>query len=97
MYNLEQRCSAHTIQVSRMHHETYCDTYSQDSPMVAGEKKRLLEEAGSEFGSDIGAPKIICNVSECAYNKSFHCKAGGVEIDTPHDSIICNCRTFRPK
>ncbi len=97
MYNMEHYCSAHTIRVSRTHRETYCDTYTQDSPMVSAEKDRLLAEMSTEFGSDIGAPKIVCTVSECSYNKSFHCKAGRVNIDNPHDSVICNCITYRPK
>jgi len=97
IYNMEQRCSAHTIRVSRTHRETYCDTYSKDSPMVMAEKERLLDGADTEFGTDIGTPKIICTVSECAYNKAFHCKAGLVDIDNPHDSVVCNCLTYRPK
>jgi hypothetical protein len=94
---MEQSCSAHTIRVSRTQSETYCDTYTQDSPMVAAEKQHLLRGLTAEFGADIGAPKIICTVSECAYNKAFHCKAGSVNIDEAHDAVLCNCLTYRPK
>jgi hypothetical protein len=97
IYNMERACSADTIKMSRTHRETYCDTFTKDSPIAAAEKDRLLAEAGSELGAGDDAPRIICTVSECAYNKSFHCKAGGVEIDDPHDSVICNCITYRPK
>ncbi len=97
IYNTAYACGANTIKVSRTHRETFCDTFTQDNPMVTAERKRVLAEAGAEISAAQSAPKIICTVSECAYNKSFHCKAGGIEIDDPHDSVICNCRTYRPK
>ncbi len=97
VYNLQQSCSAHAIRVSRTHSDTFCDTFTKDSPMVSAEKDRQMDGLNTEFGSDIGAPKILCTVSECAYNKSFHCKAGRVSIDDPHDSVICSCITYRPK
>jgi hypothetical protein len=97
VYNMGRACSAHTIRVSRTPSETFCDTYSKDSPMVTAEKQRLLDGMRVEFSADIGAPKILCTVSECAHNKAFHCRAGRVDIDDAHDATVCNCLTYRPK
>jgi len=95
MYNVDAKCGAKAIQVSSMEQETYCDTYTKEDSLISGIAE-WRDADDTEFG-DFGAPKIVCNVSECAYNKSFHCRARGIEIDDPHDSTICNCRTYRPK
>ena len=97
IYNMTYTCSADAIKVSRTHQETYCDTYTKNSPIAAAQKERLLAEAGSELSTGDNTPRIICIVSDCAYNKSFNCKAGIVEIDDPRDSVICNCISYRPK
>lgn len=104
MNNLNGQCCANTIQVSNTRQETFCDTYTKDNSFVAVQQDHLHSGsythgvADTEFGSEIvDSPNIKCNVSECSYNKSFKCKADGVEIDNPHDTMVCNCKTYRPK
>ena len=103
MYNTSGRCGANMIQVNDRRQEAFCDTYVQDGTFVAEEKDLTRDafidaigytEMGAEFGD---TPRISCMVSGCAYNQSFHCRADGVEIGPPHDSMICNCNTYRPK
>lgn len=96
MYNVDAQCSANTIRVSISGQETFCDTYTREDAFVAAEIIDLIS-ADTEFGGDIGSPRIACNVTQCAYNQSFHCRAHGVHISSPHDGMICNCRTYRPK
>ncbi len=96
MYNVDTQCSANTIRVSITGQETFCDTYTREDAFVAAEIVDLIS-ADAEFGDDIGSPRIACNVIQCAYNQSFHCKAHGVHISSPHDAMICSCRTYRPK
>lgn len=95
VYNADFRCGANMILVSAASQETYCDTYTKENTFVAAS----VAPADTEFGSEPGGhtPRISCNVTQCTYNKSFHCHAGNVEIDDPHDSVICNCLTYRPK
>ncbi len=103
MHNLRDRCSAKAIQVSNTRQETFCDTYTKDTSFVAAEKddiRRAFSDsvADTEFGAEFfGSPKITCNVSKCSYNKAFHCKANGVQIENPHGTMMCNCKTYRPK
>lgn len=94
MYNTNQHCDANTILVSNTAEETYCDTYTKENTFVAAARM-----ADTEFGEELGqgTPKVACNVTQCVYNKSFHCRARNIEIDDPHDSVICNCITYRPK
>ncbi len=101
MHNLHNRCSAKAIQINNTRQETFCDTYTKDTAFVAAEKdsiRNAFSDVDSEFGAEfIGAPKISCNVSKCAYNQSFHCKAPGVQIEDPHGTMMCSCKTYRPK
>lgn len=95
MYNSNQLCGANMILVSNTSQETYCDTYTKENSFVA----TANIPADMEFGNELGnhTPRISCNVTQCTYNKSFHCRANNVEIDDPHDSVICNCLTYRSK
>lgn len=95
VYNVDTQCSANTIRVSVTGQETFCDTYTREDSFVAAEIGDL-SIGDTEFG-DIGSPRIACSVFQCAYNKSFHCRAHGVHISSVHDGAICNCRTYRPK
>ncbi|MDD5016752.1 MAG: DUF1540 domain-containing protein [Eubacteriales bacterium] len=103
MYNTNSQCAANVIQVNGTRAQTYCDTYIKDSAFVAAGKENMGVLTGSvaadtEFGSDLtGSPRISCTVTKCAYNNSFHCRADGVEIDNPSDTMMCNCKTYRPK
>lgn len=104
MYNAQGKCSANMIQVSNSSRETFCDTYIKDDSFVAAGKKNTESGAftnsvsDTEFGSEfVSSPRISCTATQCAYNKSFHCKADGVEIDNPHDTMICHCNTFKQK
>ncbi len=94
IYNTDLRCDAHVILVSNTSEETYCDTYTKENSFVAAG-----HIADVEFGEEMGdnTPRVSCNVTQCTFNKSFHCRARSIEIDDPHDSVICNCLTFRPK
>jgi len=96
-YNMEQFCSARTIRVGRNPSAAYCDTYTQNSPAATAARHRLLDGLNTEFGADIGPPKIACTASECAYNKAFRCHAGRVEIDDAQNSVLASCLTYRPK
>ena len=96
-YNREQFCSARAIRVGRNPSAAYCDTYTQNSPAATAARQRLLDGLNTEFGADIGSPKIICIASECAYNKAFHCHASRVEIDDAQNSVLTSCLTYRPK
>ena len=95
MYNTDYFCDANTILVSNTSDETYCDTYTKENTFVASSHLPADTEFAAEPGEN--SPRISCNVTQCAYNKSFHCRARSVEIDDPHDSVICNCLTYRPK
>ena len=95
MYNTDYFCDANTILVSNTSNETYCDTYTKENSFVAYSHLPADTEFAAELGEN--SPRISCNVTQCAYNKSFHCRARSVEIDDPHDSVICNCLTYRPK
>lgn len=104
MHNLSGQCSANVIQVNSTRNETYCDTYTRSDTFVAKEydnsKYNTFNDStmDTEFGDEfVGSPKISCNVTKCAYNKSFHCRADDVNIDNPHDTMMCNCNTYRPK
>lgn len=94
VYNADEHCSAHAIMVSNTEDETFCDTYTKKDSFVAA----AHIPADAEFGEELAAsPRITCNVTQCAFNKSFRCRANSVEIDDPHDVMICNCNTYRPK
>ncbi|MGI5850179.1 MAG: DUF1540 domain-containing protein [Christensenellales bacterium] len=104
MYNMHEKCSANVIQVNNTRQETYCDTYTKDDTFVATGREELRRGtftdniADTEFGAEfVDSPKIFCTAIKCSYNKSFHCKADGIEIDNPHDTMICDCKTYRPK
>ncbi len=94
VYNSHERCSANMILVSNTSQETYCDTYTKENTFAAS-----LMPADTEFGDELEGhmPRISCNVTQCTFNKSFHCRAANVQIDDAHDSVICNCETYRPK
>jgi len=94
VHNHDQQCSAKAILVSKSADETFCDTYTDENSFVAA----AYLDTESEFGEELSAPpNITCNVSGCAYNQSFRCHAHAVKIDDPHDTVICNCLTYRPK
>ncbi len=95
VYNAQEKCGANMILVSNTSQETYCDTYTKENTFVAASVIPTDMEFGSEL--DDHAPRISCNVTQCTFNKSFHCRATKVEIDDAHDSVICNCLTYRPK
>lgn len=102
IYNNSQTCSANVIQVNYTRQDTYCDTYTKDGSFVTDQAGKMPQPADigpdAEFGAEMtDGPRISCTASMCVYNKSFRCKARGVEIDDPHDSNICNCNTFRTK
>lgn len=92
-YNNEERCSADTILVSIASDETFCDTYTKNDSFVDS-----AAFADTEFGEEpFKSPRIKCNVTQCVYNKSFRCHANKVQIDDPHDEMICNCLTYHSK
>ncbi len=91
-YNKHSSCIADNILISIAENETFCDTYTRNDSFVA--KPNI---ADTEFGDEMCSPKITCNVSQCIYNQSFRCQANKVQIDDPHDEMICNCITYRPK
>lgn len=93
-YNVSKHCGANAILVSNTADETYCDTYTRVDSLIGSARSRADAEFGEELAS---APQITCNVSQCAFNKSFRCRAQAVQIDDPHDVMICNCKTYRPK
>ncbi len=102
VYNDNKKCSANVIHVNVGKQETFCDTYTKADSFVAneaGNMPHLTDNiSDAEFGCEfVDSPRISCTAASCVYNKSFRCKAKGVEIDDPHDSIICNCNTYRPK
>lgn len=102
IHNMSGNCSANTIQVSNTKSETYCDTYVKSGSMVAGDaalsEAEFAGKSDTEFAAEFtGSPKIACNVSECVFNKSFHCRARDINIQEPHDTMLCNCKTYRPK
>lgn len=95
VYNHDEKCTAHAILVSNTEDETFCDTYTNEDSFVAAAH---IHADDAEFGDELSdSPRITCNVSQCAYNKSFHCHADKVQIDDPHDVMICNCLTYRHK
>ena len=101
MHNAHGNCRANAIQISCASHSTFCDTYVKNDTFVAAEKERIGAFVSgivdTEFGQDTdAAPRIACNVAECAYNNSFHCRAADVNIDTPGDETT-RCKTYRPK
>lgn len=102
IYNDSNKCSANVIHVNAVKRSTFCDTYTKADEFVAQQAEKMphLSDNASdaEFGCEFcGSPRISCTAAACAYNKSFRCEAGGVEIDAPHDTAICNCSTYRPK
>jgi hypothetical protein len=102
IYNDSRECGANVIQVNFTRQDTYCDTYTRQDSFVADQADKMPHITNNltdaEFAAEMtGAPRISCTASMCVYNKSFRCKANGVEIDDPHDSNVCNCNTFRPK
>ena len=94
VYNQSEQCSARAILVSNTADETFCDTYTKTGSFVASAHFATDAEFGEELSE---SPNITCNVTACAYNKSFRCRADVVQIDDPHDVMICNCKTYRPK
>ncbi len=94
VYNVDMRCNAHIIRVGATGQETFCDTYTRADAISAGGFPR--GSLDTEFGC-IGSPRVTCSVTRCAYNQSFGCRAHGVHIGSPHDAMICSCRTYRPK
>lgn len=95
IHNQNEKCSARNILVSNTSDETFCDTYTKKDSFVASAH---VHSDDTEFAEEMGeSPRITCNVSQCAYNKSFHCHAEKVQIDDPHDVMICNCLTYRSK
>ena len=93
-YNRNEQCGARAILVSNTSDETFCDTYTKEGSFAAS--AHFHDDA--EFGEELAdSPSITCNVTGCAYNKSFRCRADMVQIDDPHDMMICNCETYRPK
>ena len=99
-HNTKGKCNARTIEVRNTSDQTFCNTYVHEDKYLDDQyPKSLLNNLFNvEFGEDsYASPKILCNVTECAYNKSFKCKASGVEIDNPHAGDVCNCMTYRQK
>ncbi len=94
-YNAESKCNARAIRVGVTGQQTFCDTYARADAFSAVEIFDM-NAADTEFGA-MGAPRIACSVTQCAYNQSFRCRAHGVHIGPPHDALVCNCRTYRPK
>lgn len=92
-YNNKKFCSANNILVSVASSEAFCDTYTKNDSFVAA-----ANLADTEFGDEpLKSPRITCTVSQCIYNKSFRCHANKVQIDDPHDEMICNCLTYHSK
>lgn len=99
-HNIKGQCNANTIQVTNNTEETFCNTYVQEDKYLdkSYAKTDLNSMFQVEFGEEaFASPKITCNVAQCAYNKSFKCKANGVEINNPDGNEMCNCLTFRQK
>lgn len=99
-HNVKGKCNARTIEVRNNADQTFCNTYVHEDKYLDDQysKSMLNSIFNVEFGEDaFASPKILCNVAECAYNKSFKCKAAGVEIDNPQVGDVCNCMTFRQK
>lgn len=99
-HNEAGQCNANVIQVSNTSAETFCNTYTKDETGSNNEKYAAIFSGATdvEFASELfAAPKIMCNVTKCMYNKSFHCKAKGVEIDNPQGTDMCNCITYQQK
>ena len=94
-FNADTRCCARAIRVGLTGQETFCDTYARADAFSAVEILDLTS-GDTEFSAD-EAPRIACGVIQCAYNRSFRCRAHGVHIGPVHDALICNCRTYRPK
>ncbi len=95
VYNNEKSCGANMILISNTASDTYCDTYTKENTFAAASVIPANTEFGGELGSHV--PRISCNVTQCVFNKSFNCRAHSVNIDDPHDSVLCSCLTYRPK
>ena len=93
-YNMEQFCSARTIRVGRNPSAAYCDTYTQNSPAATAARQRLLDGLNTEFGADIGSPKIICIASDALTTKRSTAMQAGWK-STRQNSVLTSCLTGR--
>jgi len=98
-HNTNGHCNARTIEMRNNTGETFCNTYVHEDKYLDDKyAKSPLNAFKVEFGEEgFASPKIVCAVSQCAYNKSFKCKANDVEVDEVHSGDVCNCLRFRQK